>query len=157
MVNIVMSFELNKYETKFIGSVYVRNFIKLYLDRLIPTPHKRLLLMQVHWVLQHPNFQDDALYVFCHLGCWAMTYESYFHIKDFFILKGTVQRDFFTPVFSLNGLSWSQYTCIKAISNFVEFSWSSLYLKYQKVNSPLYVTVSVGSIDSPLKIITESQ
>jgi hypothetical protein len=37
-------------------------------------------------------------------------------------LKGTVQRDSFTPVFSLLGLSWSQYTCLKAISKFVEFT-----------------------------------
>jgi hypothetical protein len=28
------------------------------------------------------------------------------------LLKGTVQRDFFTPVFSLHDLSWSQYMYI---------------------------------------------
>ncbi len=60
--------------------------------------------------------------------------------KESLSLKGTVQRDFLLQFFSLNGLSWSQQTCLKAISNFVKFSWSYLYLKYQNIDSPLLLT-----------------
>ncbi len=56
------------------------------------------------------------------------------------LIKGIVQRDFSTLVFSLNGFSWFQKTCLKAISNFVKFSWSYLYLKYQNIDSLLSLT-----------------
>jgi hypothetical protein len=39
----------------------------------------------------------------------------------FELLKWTVQRDFVTSIFSLNDVTWFQYTHLEAISNFVGF------------------------------------
>jgi hypothetical protein len=49
-------------------------------------------------------------------------------------LKGQSNEIFRLQFFSLNGLSWFQSTYLKAISNFVKFSWSYLYLKYQNID-----------------------
>ncbi len=39
------------------------------------------------------------------------------HITKLFV-KGTMSRDFLSPVFSSNNLSWSQQACLGTISNF---------------------------------------
>jgi hypothetical protein len=49
------------------------------------------------------------------------------HFQQLF--KGTVSRDFSSPVFfSSNNFSWSQWACPETISNFSEYSWSYSYL-----------------------------
>ncbi len=46
-------------------------------------------------------------------------------IRIRFWLKGTMSRDFSSPVFfSSNNFFWSQWACPETISNFCEYSWS---------------------------------
>ncbi len=48
---------------------------------------------------------------------------------------------FLLPYFSLNGLSWSRYTCLKSILKFVEFLFSYLYIVDQKIDFLLSMTM----------------
>ncbi len=73
-------------------------------------------------------------------GCVGRNFRGKVNEQDFYRLKGQANEIFRLQFFSLNGLSWFQYTCLKAISNFVKFSWSYLYVKYQNIDSPLSLT-----------------
>ncbi len=73
------------------------------------------------------------------------------NVKQFFfsfigvIIKGAVQQDFFTSVFSYNDLPWSQKTCLEAILNFFNFFFPMELFIFKIYKNWLSAVIIAGS------------